>query len=183
MIEMVSEKKSLAPLLSVPTGPFRIDPKSSESSGFLHLSVIVPTYREAKNIAEMVRRLSQLLEQSLPGKYEIIVVDDDSPDGTWELAHQLTADYPSLRVMRRENERGLSTAVIRGWQAARGDLLAVIDGELQHPPEVTLDLRKVIDRGADLAVATRYVEGGGVSDWNIFRRFISRGAQLIDRKS
>jgi dolichol-phosphate mannosyltransferase len=127
----------------------------------------------------MVRRLTQLLDQAFPGKYEIIVVDDDSPDRTWELVHQLTADFPSLRVMRRENERGLSTAVVRGWQVARGDILAVIDADLQHPPEVTLDLRKVMDRGADIAVATRYIAGGGVSDWSLFRRFISRGAQLV----
>jgi dolichol-phosphate mannosyltransferase len=176
---MVSEKSSLAPLLGVPIGPYRIDPKSAQSSDSLHLSVIVPTYRESKNIAEMVRRLTELLDLAFPNLYEIIVVDDNSPDRTWELAHQLTADYPRLRVMRRENERGLSTAVIRGWQAARGNILAVIDADLQHPPEVTLDLCKVMDRGADIAVATRYIEGGGVSDWSIFRRFISRGAQLI----
>jgi dolichol-phosphate mannosyltransferase len=127
----------------------------------------------------MVRRLTELLDQSFPGKYEIIVVDDNSPDGTWEVAQALTADFPSLRVMRRENERGLSTAVIRGWQAAQGDVLGVIDADLQHPPEVTLDLCKYMDRGADISVATRYLEGGGVSDWSIFRRLISRGAQII----
>jgi dolichol-phosphate mannosyltransferase len=175
---MVSENSRLAPLLSVPVGPLRIAP-ASEQPESIHLSVIVPTFREAKNIEEMVRRLTQLLDPAFPGKYEIIVVDDNSPDGTWELAQQLTAGYPSLRVMRRENERGLSSAVIRGWQAARGDILAVIDADLQHPPEVTLDLCKIMERGADMAVATRYVEGGGVSDWSIFRRFISRGAQLI----
>src|SRR5579859_818588 len=176
---MASEKSSLAPLIGVPISPYRIDPKSAGSTDSLHLSVIVPTYRESKNIAEMVRPLTELLDRSFPHRYEIIVVDDNSPDRTWELAHRLTADYPSLRVMRREHERGLSTAVIRGWQAARGDILAVIDADLQHPPEVTLDLCKVMDRGADIAVATRYIEGGGVSDWSIFRRFISRGAQLI----
>jgi dolichol-phosphate mannosyltransferase len=140
---MLSEKSSLAPLLSVPIGPYRIDPESAGSTDSLHLSVIVPTYRESKNIAEMVRRLTELLDGAFPRQYEIIVVDDNSPDRTWELAHQLTADYPRLRVMRREHERGLSSAVIRGWQAARGDILAVIDADLQHPPEVTLDLCKV----------------------------------------
>jgi dolichol-phosphate mannosyltransferase len=174
---MASENSRLAPLLNVPVGPLRIAPSAQPDS--IHLSVIVPTYRESKNIAEMVRRLTQLLDPAFPGRYEIIIVDDNSPDGTWELAQQLTADYASLRVMRRVDERGLSTAVIRGWQAARGDILAVIDADLQHPPEVTLDLCKVMERGADIAVATRYIEGGGVSDWSIFRRFISRGAQLI----
>src|SRR5262249_28215485 len=87
--------------------------------------------------------------------------------------------YPKLRVMRREGERGLSTAVIRGWQAARGEVLAVIDADLQHPPEVTLALWKEMERGADLAVGSRHVEGGGVSDWAFHRRLLSRGAQLL----
>jgi dolichol-phosphate mannosyltransferase len=175
---MISENSRLAPLLAVPVGPLRVAPASAQPEA-IHLSVIVPTFRESKNIEEMVRRLTQVLDPTFPGKYEIIVVDDDSPDGTWQLAHQLTEEYSSLRVMRREGERGLSTAVVRGWQAARGDILAVIDADLQHPPEVVLDLCKVMERGADIAVATRNIEGGGVSDWSLFRRFISRGAQLI----
>jgi dolichol-phosphate mannosyltransferase len=175
---MISENSRLAPLLAAPVGPLRIAPASAPAES-IHLSIIVPTFQESKNIAEMVRRLTQLLDPAFPGKYEIIVVDDNSPDGTWQLAHQLTADYPALRVMRREGERGLSTAVVRGWQAAHGDFLAVIDADLQHPPEVMLDLCQVMERGADIAVATRNIEGGGVSDWSLFRRFISRGAQLI----
>jgi dolichol-phosphate mannosyltransferase len=174
---MDAEHVGFASLVGVPTGPLRIEPKDEQSR--VHLSVVVPTYREAQNIAELVRRLAELLDSALPGKYEIIVVDDDSPDRTWELAQKLTADFPCLRVMRRQNERGLATAVMRGWQAAHGDILAVIDADLQHPPEVTLDLYKLMERGSDIAVATRYTEGGGVSDWNVFRRFISRGAQLI----
>jgi dolichol-phosphate mannosyltransferase len=81
--------------------------------------------------------------------------------------------------MRREHERGLSTAVIRGWQAARGEVLAVIDADLQHPPEVTVKLCAEMDRGADLAVASRHIEGGGVSDWSALRRVLSRAAQLV----
>ena len=81
--------------------------------------------------------------------------------------------------MRRQGERGLSTAVIRGWQVARGEVLAVIDADLQHPPEVTVKLWKEIEGNADLAVGSRHVEGGGVSDWSILRRVLSRGAQLL----
>jgi len=82
-------------------------------------------------------------------------------------------------VMRRETERGLSTAVIRGWQVARGEVLAVIDADLQHPPEVTVSLWREISKGADLAVRSRHIEGGGVSDWSLLRRLLSRGAQLL----
>jgi dolichol-phosphate mannosyltransferase len=141
--------------------------------------VIVPTFNESKNIAEMTQRLTSLLDAPLGAAYEIIVVDDNSPDRTWEAALALQPQYPRLRVMRRQQERGLSTAVIRGWQAARGEILAVIDADLQHPPEVTLKLFEEIGRGADIAVASRHIEGGGVSDWSLLRRFVSRAAQLI----
>jgi dolichol-phosphate mannosyltransferase len=81
--------------------------------------------------------------------------------------------------MRRQKERGLSTAVIRGWQVARGEILGVIDGDLQHPPEILLQLLSASELGADLAVASRHVEEGGVSNWNFIRRFLSRGAQTV----
>jgi dolichol-phosphate mannosyltransferase len=179
LYRMYDEEKQLAPLLSVPHGSYRVPSIASQPTDSIRLSVIVPTYREGKNIAELVARLSRILDPLAPDRYEIIVVDDDSPDGTWQIAQQLTANYPALRVMRREGDRGLSTAVIRGWQAARGEILAVIDADLQHPPETTADLYRMMERGSDLAVATRHVEGGGVSDWSAFRRFISRGAQII----
>ncbi|MBW4657999.1 MAG: glycosyltransferase [Drouetiella hepatica Uher 2000/2452] len=145
----------------------------------IRLSLIIPTYNEGKNIGAIAAKLSNLLDAALPNAYELIVVDDDSPDRTWELAQNLMTDYPHLRVMRRQEERGLSTAVIRGWQAARGEVLGVIDGDLQHPPEVLLNLLRAIDQGADLAVASRNSEGGGVSDWSPTRRFLSRGAQTL----
>jgi len=161
-------------LLAAPTSDLRIP----EAVGLLDFSLIIPTYNEAQNISRIVQQLTTLLEQRIPNAYELIVVDDDSPDCTWKIAQQLTAQYPQLRVMRRQTERGLSTAVIRGWQAARGEILGVIDGDLQHPPDVLLHLLQAIQT-ADLAVASRHVEGGGVSEWSPTRRFLSRGAQVI----
>lgn len=143
------------------------------------LSMVIPTYNESKNIQKIVHRLSQLLDQAIPRAYELIVVDDNSPDRTWEIAAELIPEYPQLRVMRRVEERGLSTAVIRGWQAAQGEVLGVIDADLQHPPELLLKLWGEIARGGDLAVASRHVEGGGVSDWSPIRRVLSRGAQTL----
>jgi len=119
------------------------------------------------------------LARVLGDRFELIVVDDDSPDCTWAVAQAMVADYPHLRVMRRQGERGLSTAVIRGWQVARGRFLGVIDGDLQHPPETLLGLLEAVQNGADLAVASRHVDGGGVSTWSALRRFLSRGAQVL----
>jgi dolichol-phosphate mannosyltransferase len=151
------------------------DRDSSESIAF---SLIVPTYNEAKNVSALVDRITILLDPVYPQDYEIIIVDDNSPDGTWAVAQSIMPDYPQLRVMRRQTERGLSTAVIRGWQVARGAFLGVIDGDLQHPPEVLLGLLEKIREGNDFAIASRHVEGGGCSDWGLLRRILSRGAQV-----
>jgi dolichol-phosphate mannosyltransferase len=145
------------------------------------LSLVLPTYQEKHNIELIVEQLADKLDHVLPGAYELIVVDDDSPDLTWSIAAELTAKYPQLRVIRRVDERGLATAVIRGWQIARGRVLGVIDADLQHPPEVLGQMWAAVnhDHGADLAVASRNVEGGGVSEWSILRRILSRGAQIL----
>jgi dolichol-phosphate mannosyltransferase len=169
-------------LLPVPSGRLIIADRPSRSGSnqkLLKFSLVIPTFNEGKNISEIVRTISNLLDRIMPGEYELIVVDDDSPDLTWELACKLMPSYPQLRVMRRETERGLSTAIIRGWQAARGEILGVIDADLQHPPEILLQLWEEMNKGAELAVASRNVEGGGVSEWSIVRRFLSRGAQIL----
>ena len=178
-------------LLSAPSGDFQVcglpfgsrdvdsDSWTSRQSVPIHLSLIVPTYNESGNIEKIICILSRILDEALPNNYELIIVDDDSPDRTWEIAQSLVSEYPHLLVMRREAERGLSTAVIRGWQAAEGEVLGVIDGDLQHPPEILLKLLTAIDQGADLAVASRHIDEGGVSDWSIVRRFLSRGAQIL----
>jgi dolichol-phosphate mannosyltransferase len=145
----------------------------------LKLSLIVPTYNEEKNIQQLITILVQLLDEILLEEYELIVVDDNSPDQTWKLALELTSTYTQLKVMRRDSEKGLATAVIRGWQVARGEILGVIDADLQHPPQTLIKLWQEIKKGADLAVASRNVEYGGVSEWNILRRFLSRGAQIL----
>jgi dolichol-phosphate mannosyltransferase len=168
-------------LLPVPTGLLEIPAVSEVAQTVrpVYFSLVVPTYNEGRNIQRIVSILTGLLDQTFPQDYELIVVDDDSPDRTWELAQQMMSDYPQLRVMRRQTERGLSTAVIRGWQVATGEVLGVIDGDLQHPPEVLPQLLQKITEGADLAVASRHVEGGGTSDWGLIRRLLSRGAQLV----
>ncbi|NEO99688.1 MAG: glycosyltransferase [Symploca sp. SIO2E9] len=170
-------------LLPVPSGTLQISelpkPFKSFDEAPIKLSLIIPTYKEAANVQTIVDQLSSLLDEALPQAYELIIVDDNSPDDTWKIAQELMPKYPQLQVMRRVNERGLSSAVIRGWQASRGEVLGVIDADLQHPPELLLKLWGEIQRGGDMAVASRHVDGGGVSDWSIVRRFLSRGAQIL----
>jgi dolichol-phosphate mannosyltransferase len=169
-------------LLTVPSDSLVILERSSVTYSIdksLKFSLVIPTFNESQNIQELVQILSELLDRIIPQDYELIVVDDDSPDRTWEIACALMPSYPQLRVMRRKTERGLSTAVIRGWQAARGEILGVIDADLQHPPEILIQLWGETIKGAELAVASRNVDGGGVSEWSLTRRFLSRGAQIL----
>ncbi len=153
--------------------------KTEDSKPNIRFSLVIPSYNEGANIQKIIQILSKILDEAIPDQYELIVVDDDSPDGTWKLAQEITCDYPQLKVMRRQKEKGLSTAVIRGWQVAKGEILGVIDADLQHPPEILLKIWQEIEKGADLGVASRHVEGGGVSEWSLVRRFLSRGAQML----
>ncbi|MCS6960438.1 MAG: glycosyltransferase [Pseudanabaenaceae cyanobacterium SKYGB_i_bin29] len=140
------------------------------------LSLVVPTYNERENLPVLVSALVEILAEVIPDRFEIIIVDDDSPDGTWELAQSLQSNYQQLQVVRRTRERGLATAVICGWQMAQGEILGVIDGDLQHPPATLKNMWAAITEGADLVVASRYTRGGSVGSWNSIRQFLSRGA-------
>ena len=164
-------------VLDAPQGDLRVPVLRPQTP--IKLSLVIPTYNESRNVGELVRQIASVLDACLPGAYEMIVVDDDSPDRTWAVAMEVADRHPALRVIRRRGEKGLSTAVVRGWQAARGEVLGVIDADLQHPPEVLAKLWAAMARGADLAVASRHVGGGGVSDWSALRRALSRGAQLL----
>ena len=111
-------------------------------------------------------------------QWELVVVDDGSPDGTADLAERLGATLP-IRVVRRAGKAGLASAVVAGFAAARGDVLLVMDADLSHPPEVVPRMVDVLAGGADLVVGSRYVAGGGTLDWPLRRRVVSRVACLM----
>jgi dolichol-phosphate mannosyltransferase len=139
------------------------------------ISVVIPTYKEADSIQDVIRRSGTAFARS-GEEYELIVVDDNSGDGTAELAEQMSSEF-HVRVLRRAGRMGLATAVADGWKLAHGDLLGVIDADLQHPPEILVALAAALRQSnADLAIASRYVAGGGTSDWELVRRVISGGA-------
>ena len=104
-------------------------------------------------------------------------MDDDSPDQTWRIAADRVAEFPALRVVRRQNEHGLATAVIRGWQLARGTILGAINADFQHPPAILADMVAAI-ADADLVIATRYADGGGVDHWPLHRQYASHIARF-----
>ncbi len=143
------------------------------------VSIVVPTYNEKENIAELIRRARSACS-SAGLDFEIIVADDMSPDGTADAAGEALSGCKGA-VLRRTGPRGLAPAVTEGFEAARGDVLCVIDADLSHPPEAIPALARAIGDGADLAVGSRHVEGGGVEGWPLRRRLASRLACLLAR--
>jgi dolichol-phosphate mannosyltransferase len=144
------------------------------------ISVVIPTYNEKDNIERLIREVAQTLDQ-LPPDGEIIVVDDDSPDGTADEVRRMAGDWP-VRVVVRTQERGLATAVMRGFDEARGDVIAVMDADLSHRPEDLARLwRALEENGADMVIGSRHVAGGGAEDWSRVRGFISWVARMMSR--
>lgn len=142
------------------------------------ISLVIPTYNEAPVVQKTLRRAAEVL-QGAGEPFELIVVDDASPDGTAALAESLAPELP-VRVLCRQGERGLATAVVKGWGMARGDVVGVMDADLQHPPEVVCQLLKALRaEDADIAVASRYRPGGGTEGWSWFRLFVSWAAMRL----
>jgi dolichol-phosphate mannosyltransferase len=139
------------------------------------ISIIIPTYNERDNIIPLVERIAHALSNY---DYEIVFVDDSSGDGTAELAMALSPKYP-VKVMVRRNKRGLASAVVDGIGHASGQIIGVMDADLQHPPEVIPDLLRDIRGGVDIAIASRYVKGGGCQGWGLTRRIISKAAIVL----
>lgn len=146
-------------------------------------SIIVPTFQEAPNIKALVERIFAAIAPT-GRQAELIVVDDDSRDGTDELVDALQADYP-IRLIVRRGERGLSGAVLAGFHEARFDRFVVLDGDLQHPPELIPKLLECLDNARhDFVIGTRYGAGAGAGvgeQWPIGRRLVSRVATLLAR--
>lgn len=141
------------------------------------LAVVIPTYREADNVEEIVRRVAQALAGI---DWELIFVDDDSPDGTADRVRTLSRQDHRLRVLQRVGRRGLSSACIEGMLATSAPFLAVMDGDLQHD-ETLLPrmLEAVKTEDLDIAVGSRYVPGGEVGDWSSRRQGMSRLATRL----
>ncbi len=137
------------------------------------LALVIPTLREARNIRPLLQRVRASLDPCEIA-YEVIVVDDESCDGIEGIVADLARRDPRLRLIVRTGERGLAGAVACGWSATEANLLAVMDADLQHPPELLPELLAEMDRGADLAVGSRYACGGCMRGWKLLRQLISR---------
>ena len=142
------------------------------------ISIIIPTYNEAGNIESIISQILLLFDsEQING--EIIIVDDDSPDGTSNLAKAYSEEHP-VRVHMRKNKRGLSDAVIDGFNIAHGDICVVMDADLSHPIEkIPSMVSPIIKDECDVTVGSRKIPGGGTVGWPGYRHIISRFAGFL----
>jgi Glycosyltransferases involved in cell wall biogenesis len=137
---------------------------------------VLPTYNERENVERMVRTLHGLGVQ-------VLVIDDNSPDGTGAIADALAAELEGVAVLHRPHKEGLGPAYIAGFRRALAegaDLILEMDCDFSHDPADVPRLLSAAEN-ADLVIASRYVEGGGTRNWNLLRRFISRGGRCTRR--
>src|SRR5271169_3855480 len=148
------------------------------ATGQPRVSVVVPTYNERENVREFKRRLEPVLE-SMGGRMTVLFVDDNSPDGTGAEISELMETTPAFRLLERSGKQGLGTAYLDGFRHAIESqdpaILVEMDADLQHPPEILETLiAKVASGVADVAIASRHVEGGSFKNMNLRRRTISK---------
>jgi dolichol-phosphate mannosyltransferase len=139
--------------------------------------LVLPTYNEAANIAAIV----EAARSNLPADARILVVDDNSPDGTGKIADELAAADPAIEVLHRAGKEGLGPAYIAGFRhslAAGAGFVMEMDSDFSHDPRDLPRLLAAAQDGADLVIGSRYVAGGGVTDWSLLRRAISRGGSM-----
>ena len=139
-------------------------------------ALIIPTLNEAENIDTILQAVSNALARTSTD-YEIVVVDDGSTDRTVDNVREWIKRDSRVRLLSRENERGLAGAVLHGWSQTRANLLGVIDADLQHPPELLPELLEAAG-AADIAIASRYAADHGTSGWNPIRALVSRLSTL-----
>jgi len=148
----------------------------------LECSIVVPTYREVDNLEPLCQRIHAALSGA-GLSYEILIVDDDSADGSEEKIEDISARGVPVGIIIRKDERGLSSAVLRGFREARGKVLVCMDADLSHPPEKLPELIATIRSGeADFVIGSRYVAGGTTGqEWSLFRWLNSKVATILAR--
>ena len=145
----------------------------------MDLSIVIPTYNEKENISEITSRIDKELNKNNI-KGELIIVDDNSPDGTGKIADSLKKKYPALKVIHRKGKEGLSSAVFAGFSVAKGKTLCVMDADLSHPTEKIGEMYFLISKNeADLVIGSRYIPGGKIEGWTLNRKIMSRFATYL----
>jgi dolichol-phosphate mannosyltransferase len=139
--------------------------------------VVLPTYNEAANLKPLIGALLPILHECCPSGFQILVVDDDSPDGTGRLADSLADEIEAVEVLHRPRKEGLGRAYVAGFEHALANeagRVVEMDADLSHEPASLVELIAAVEDGADLALGSRYVDGGTIENWSLIRRIVSR---------
>jgi dolichol-phosphate mannosyltransferase len=150
----------------------------SEGHSQRKLALIIPTLNEAENLPPLLRHVRAVLDPA-GIDYEVLVVDDNSCDGTDMIVSGIAREDERVHLFVRKRERGLSGAVLYGWSQTNAAILGVMDADLQHPPELLPALLSAIVAGNDLAIGSRYTAGGRLGEWNPFRKLLSAAAVWV----
>ncbi|TGK00934.1 glycosyltransferase family 2 protein [Leptospira semungkisensis] len=134
------------------------------------ISVLLPTFNEAENIEKCVSSIVKIFKDI---EYEVIVIDDNSPDQTWAFVEKMNESNPRIKIMRRMTEKGLSSAIVSGMSSAEGEYFLVMDADLQHDEAILPQMIQKLEEGYDVAVGTRYANGGSTGTWSSLRKFLS----------
>jgi dolichol-phosphate mannosyltransferase len=161
----------------MPTTPCGIAILGFDGDYMVELSIIVPTYNESKNVAALVA----MLDDALTGiAWEVVFVDDDSPDGTSQLVRGLAQNDSRVRLIQRIGRKGLSRAVIEGMLSTSAAFIAVMDADHQHDERILpVMLQRLKDKNFDVVVGSRYIQGGSVGKWDETRQRISKTATRL----
>ncbi|HYB24301.1 MAG TPA: polyprenol monophosphomannose synthase [Solirubrobacteraceae bacterium] len=146
--------------------------------------LILPTYNEAENIQAIVTAAGGVLGKAAPEGFRILIVDDGSPDGTGQIADAMAAEHEWVRVLHRSEKNGIGPAYLAGFRHALdrdAGYVMEMDSDFSHDPADLARLLQAVRGGADLALGSRYVPGGGVEEWGLLRRFISEGGSTYAR--
>lgn len=153
------------------------------SQSNIKYSIVVPAYKEVENLSPLIKRVFEALgKEKMDTQSEMIIVDDNSNDGSEEIVQKLASQGYNVKIIVRKTEKGLSSAVLRGFDESKGDILLCMDADLQHPPEKVPEVLNALKGDVEFAIGTRYGEEGGIDkDWPFYRQVISKGARVLAR--
>jgi len=148
----------------------------------MQIVIVIPTYNERENVPKLIPKIYKIFRKTKT-KGHVLIVDDNSPDGTWQIVETLQKKYDSLHLLRRFAKKGLGSAYRAGFtyvlENLNADVIFEMDADLSHDPSLIPSFLQMITRDYDVVVGSRYIEGGSTVNWPLMRRIISLGANMI----
>src|SRR3989338_4067620 len=144
------------------------------------ISIVIPTYNEKENIQKLIPDIEKVLSSNNIGG-EIVIIDDNSPDGTWKLAENLNKEYKNIKVIRRGKKEGVGSARRLGFSLASKGVIISMEGDNTHNPKYIPKFVQEIEKGADLVIGSRYLKDSKIINWPLKRRIVSKTANFISR--